>query len=144
MPRKISKTSERSESVFVAPDGMLGIVVAEDVAAAEAPWEYLVNPVSLADVEREWVERAKVEKLPTRWGYLDVLLGSLQDALLVTVRQTESGRYVWPASAAQLVYGHLDSVGVAVMERVVARAVSLGRAVKPICPLLGPLGKALA
>ena len=137
----VAATGEHSESALVAPDGLPGIVVAEEVATAEAPWEHLVKPVALADVEREWVERAKIDKLPTRRGYLDLLLGSLQDASLVMVRQTASGRYVWPASAAQLVYGHLDSVGVAVMERVVTRAESLGRAIKPIGPLLGPLGK---
>jgi hypothetical protein len=132
--------SQLGESALApASDGDPG--AAEDIAAAAAPWERLVRPVALDDVVRAWREQAKADQRPMGDEYVDWLLGVLSDATLVSVRQEagKSGRYVWPASAAQLVFSHTDSVGVAVMEEIVRRLRPFSSLANELQPFSTPL-----
>lgn len=121
-------TRESDADVLLGPDAASGAAMApaatapaDAAALAALPWEQLVRPVSYADVQSAWQEIAKTERRPTDSAYLDTLLGGLSDASLVSVRQDPgaSGLRVWPNSAAQLVYGHTNTVAVELMESVV-------------------------
>jgi AAA domain len=123
--RLLERANARLLERLRAEDGSCGLeeVVRKDAdvtttagAAVPPPWEQLVCPVPYLDVERDWREVAEGENFES-------LLGMLTDAGLVSVRRDDNTcvRYMWPSSAAQLVYGHKDSVTLSMMEDVVRR-----------------------
>lgn len=131
--------SQHNAAVSAAPvDDEPATAASASDAPAALLWEQLVCSVPYAKVQAEWLEVAKSEKRPTDSNYLDTLLDSLADASLLSVRQDAgaAGRCVWPASAAQMVFGHSGSVTIQMLE-------GLARTLQPTVRLLRDTGDAL-
>ena len=117
--------------------------VAEDTSFASEkrqPWEELVTPVPWHSVVEAWAELAKSKGLNYETGYLLSLLDQLTDASLLSLRRDPpDGEYIWPSSAAQLVYAYQPSVTVAALEAVSRKLQPVTRLAKELAPVLRPL-----
>lgn len=106
------------------------LYVAAEAAAGKPSWESLVRPVSWDAVMKAWARRCKADGRRTDYAYAEVLLSSLADASLLSIR-SDAGplvRAVWPTSAAQLVFGHSPDLDVSTAARAME---SLTRALHP-------------